>query len=58
MSSVEELTKIILDPREPNRAISVSSLLEPDLQAELARFLRQNQDIFAWSHEDMPGVDP
>ena len=20
-------------------------------------FLRDNQDVFAWSHEDMPGID-
>ena len=25
---------------------------------DLANFLRTNQDIFAWSHEDMPGIDP
>ena len=21
-------------------------------------FLKENQDIFAWSHKDMPGIDP
>ena len=21
-------------------------------------FLRDNQDVFAWSHEGMPGIDP
>ena len=21
-------------------------------------FLRDNQDVFAWSHEDIPGIDP
>ena len=24
----------------------------------LTAFLRANQDVFAWSHEDMPGIDP
>ena len=24
----------------------------------LTAFLRDNQDVFAWSHEDMPGIDP
>ena len=24
----------------------------------LAAFLRMNQDVFAWSHEDMPEIDP
>ena len=25
---------------------------------DLAGFLRMNQEVFAWSHEDMPGIDP
>ena len=24
----------------------------------LITFLMANQDVFAWSHEDMPGIDP
>ena len=24
----------------------------------LASFLKTNQDVFAWSHDDMPGIDP
>ena len=24
----------------------------------ITTFLRDNQDVFAWSHEDMPGIDP
>ena len=24
----------------------------------ITTFLRNNQDVFAWSHEDMPGIDP
>ena len=58
MSLVEELTQIILDPERPDQFISVSSLLEPEPLAKLTRFLRQNQDVFAWSYEDMPGIDP
>ena len=30
---------------------------QPVRQA-LVTFLRKNQDIFAWTHEDMPGIDP
>ena len=52
-SPVQELTQITLDPYTPNRVVSIGSLLEPELRGELARFLRQNEDIFAWSHEDM-----
>ena len=28
------------------------------VRQDLANFLRTNQDIFTWSHEDMPGIDP
>ena len=30
---------------------------QPIRQA-LAAFLKMNQDVFAWSHEEMPGIDP
>ena len=25
---------------------------------DLVQFLKENIDVFAWSHEDMPGIDP
>ena len=28
------------------------------MRQALTAFLRANQDVFAWSHEDMPGIDP
>ena len=37
VSPVEELTQLV---------VNIGSLLEPGLQAELARFLRQNQGVF------------
>ena len=58
VSLVEELVQIVLDLHDPDRVVSIGSLLEPDLQTDLIRFLRQNQDVFAWSHQDMPGIDP
>ena len=35
VSPVEELVQIALDPQEPDRVISIGSLLEPSLQADL-----------------------
>ncbi|KAL5542749.1 hypothetical protein UlMin_010459 [Ulmus minor] len=46
-----------LDPREPiveQHGEPVEELTEEDL----ITFLREHRDIFAWSHEDMPGIDP
>jgi hypothetical protein len=28
------------------------------MKEELVTFLRHNSDVFAWSHEDIPGIDP
>ena len=58
VSLVEELMHITLDRGRPDRFVSIGSLLDPGLQGELTHFLRQNEDVFAWSHEDMPGIDP
>ena len=33
-------------------------LASPMIHQDLAGFLRMNQDVFTWSHEDMPGIDP
>ena len=58
VSLVEEHTQITLNPRTPYRVVNIGSLLEPNLRAELAWFLRYNQDIFTKSYEDMRGIDP
>ena len=58
VSPMEELSQVPLDSKFSDRYISVGSLLEPELRENLVQFLRKNQDIFAWSHEDMPRIDP
>ena len=55
---VEELEEIILDDSRPKRTTKVSTLASWPVRQELTTFLRDNQDVFAWSHEDMPGIDP
>ena len=30
----------------------------PSVCKELALFLKNNRDVFVWSHEDMPGISP
>jgi hypothetical protein len=42
----------------PERRIKIGSLLPEALKEELVTFLRGNSDVFAWNHEDMPGIDP
>ena len=35
----------------------MGTLASQTVRQDLANFLMRNQDIFAWSHEDMPGID-
>ena len=55
---VEELEEIILDESRPKRRTRMGTLASPLIRQDLTGFLRMNQDVFAWSHEDMPGIDP
>ena len=35
----------------------IGTLASQLVRQALTAFLRENQDVFAWSHEDMPGID-
>ena len=54
---VEELEEVMLDESRPGRTTRMGTLASPTIRQNLANFLSKNQDIFAWSHEDMPGID-
>ena len=36
----------------------MGTMASQTVRQDLANFLKSNQDIFAWSHEDMPEIDP
>ena len=55
---VEELEEITLDESRPERTTRMGTMASPPIRQALAAFLKMNQDVFAWSHEDMPGIDP
>ena len=54
---VEELEKVTLDDSRPERMTRMGTLASRLVHQALTTFLRENQDVFAWSHEDMPGID-
>ena len=58
VSPAKELIDMILDPERPDRLVCINSVLELEDYAKLTKFLKKNQDVFAWSHKDMPGIDP
>ena len=55
---VEKLEEVFLDDSNHERKIKIGTLASPAIRQELTDFLRSNRDIFAWTHEDMPGIDP
>ena len=55
---VEELEEVTLDDSRPDRTTRMGTLASWLVRQALTVFLRDNQDMFAWSHKDMPGIDP
>ena len=55
---VEELEVVTLDESRPERTIRMGTLASQLIRQALALFLKMNQDVFTWSHDDMPGIDP
>ena len=56
--SVEELQEVILDDSRPERTTIMGTLASWPIRQTLTTVLKDNQDMFAWSHKDMPGIDP
>ena len=56
--SVEELEEVNLDDARPERTTRIGTLASWPVCQVLTAFLKDNQDMFAWSHEDIPGIDP
>ena len=54
----EALENISLDEDNLKRSTRVGVDLEEKIKKDLVHFIRKNIDVFVWSHEDMPGIDP
>uniref|UniRef100_A0A2N9FJ88 Uncharacterized protein n=1 Tax=Fagus sylvatica TaxID=28930 RepID=A0A2N9FJ88_FAGSY len=49
-----ELATIELEDGRPERTTKIGADLPPKIRESLVQFLKDNKDVFAWSHEDMP----
>ena len=54
---MEEAENIELVEGDPSETTKVGKELQSSLKDKLVKFLKKNLDVFAWSHEDMPGID-
>ncbi|XP_050243797.1 uncharacterized protein LOC126692285 [Quercus robur] len=43
---------------EANKTTKIGTTLSPEMRTRLIQFLKENLDVYAWSHEDMPGIAP
>ncbi|GKV39547.1 hypothetical protein SLEP1_g47305 [Rubroshorea leprosula] len=54
--SVEPVDTVPLNPDVPERTVKIGTKLTEKERAELLEFLRDNQDVFAWTTDEMPGI--
>ena len=55
---IKGLEEVLLDDSRLKRTARISILASLLTRQALTIFLRENQDVFAWSHDDMPRIDP
>ena len=54
----EVLEDISLEEGNLEKFTRIGTSMKEKTKQNLVRFLRKSVDVFAWSHEDMPGIDP
>ena len=54
--AVEALETIELVEGESSKVTKVRTSLDPSTKGEIVKFLKENLDVFAWNHEDMPNI--
>jgi hypothetical protein len=54
----EELEVVVLDDKEPNKTTNIRTRMDRRLRETIIKFLKEKLDVFAWTHDDMPGIDP
>jgi hypothetical protein len=63
VASVHEVKGEPAEPLEEvsigeGRVLQIGTCLEKEVREGLVKFLQRNVEVFAWSHEDMPGISP
>ena len=53
---VEKLETVELVEGDLTKTTQLGTSLNPQTKKEIISFLKDNLDVFTWSHEDMPGI--
>ena len=55
---VESLETVELIKGEATKTTRIGTTLSLEIKTRLVQFLKENLDVFAWTHEDMPDISP
>ena len=54
----EKLEVVVLDDEKPNKTTNIRTRMDGRVRESIIEFLKSNLDVFAWTHDDMPSIDP
>ena len=54
----QKLEVIVLDDEKPDKTTNIGIKMDGRIRKVVIEFLKDNIDVFAWTHEDMPSIDP
>ena len=55
---MDEITTVNVGTEKDPRLVQIGSTLSSEERERLVALLKDFKDVFAWSYEDMPGIDP
>ena len=58
IDALEDLKEIQIDLDHLDYVVKIRTYLGPKLQGQLIKFLKEHRKTFAWSNDDIIGVDP
>ncbi|PKI60376.1 hypothetical protein CRG98_019225 [Punica granatum] len=58
ITPVEPTEEIYVGIEKEPRTLKIETALDPTQRARMIDFLKEYQEVFAWSYADMPGLDP
>ena len=57
-NKIEALETVALVEDGTAKTTRIGTTLSSEMRTKLIEFLKENLDVFVWSHEDMPGISP
>ena len=56
--AIDEGQKLVEPIEKLDKTTNIGTKRDGRIKESLIKFLKDNIDVFAWTHEDMPGIDP